>query len=195
MTPTFLYARIITLRPYRKKKAMAENKFYIGIDPGNSGGIAAVNPSTGSVLLFDMPTLTVVGTKSKKYVDAHTLSAILSGFLENEETGVRPPLAVVEAVNAMPGQGVVSMFNFGMGYGIIQGVIAALKIRSTRVSPVRWKKFMLQDMGKDKDASIARALELYPQSANQIVGIRKKKDGLAEALLLAHYATFFAHEI
>ena len=35
---------------------------------------------------------------------------------------------VVEQVNAMPGQGVTSIFNFGQTFGVIKGVCAALKL-------------------------------------------------------------------
>ena len=36
-----------------------------------------------------------------------------------------PTHAVIERVNAFPGQGVTSSFRFGMGYGIIMGVLYA----------------------------------------------------------------------
>ena len=35
---------------------------------------------------------------------------------------------MVEQVNAMPGQGVTSMFNFGQSFGAIKGVSAALNL-------------------------------------------------------------------
>ena len=34
-------------------------------------------------------------------------------------------VVVVEHVNAMPGQGVTSMFNFGQSFGVIKGICAA----------------------------------------------------------------------
>ena len=42
-------------------------------------------------------------------------------MVENEEISV-----VVEQVNAMPGQGVTSMFNFGQTFGAIKGICASL---------------------------------------------------------------------
>ena len=44
---------------------------------------------------------------------------------------------------------------------------------------------MMADMGKDKDASRLRAIQLFPVVANRLD--RKKDDGRAEALLLAEY--------
>ena len=35
---------------------------------------------------------------------------------------------MVEQVNAMPGQGVTSMFNFGQTFGAIKGISATLKL-------------------------------------------------------------------
>ena len=49
---------------------------------------------------------------------------ILRDKIKNyEETSV-----VVEQVNAMPGQGVTSMFNFGQSFGAIKGICAALQL-------------------------------------------------------------------
>ena len=41
----------------------------------------------------------------------------------NEEVAV-----VVEQVNAMPGQGVTSMFNFGQTFGAIKGYLCCIRI-------------------------------------------------------------------
>lgn len=88
----------------------------------------------------------------------------------------------------MPGQGVTSMFNFGLSTGVVHGILAAYKIPYTRVSPARWKKVVLSDMGKDKDAAVVRAVQLYPACADLLIKGKKKYDGRAEALLMAHYA-------
>ena len=48
-------------------------------------------------------------------------------------------MVVVEQVNAMPGQGVTSMFNFGQSFGVIKGICCSfrftniLRIRPTEV--------------------------------------------------------------
>ena len=51
----------------------------------------------------------------------------------------------IEKVHSMPGQGVASMFNFGKGYGIWIGILAALKISKTLVTPQEWKKEMMSE--------------------------------------------------
>jgi crossover junction endodeoxyribonuclease RuvC len=85
----------------------------------------------------------------------------------------------------MPKQGVASSFSFGQGLGMWQGIIAALGLPLEMPSPQRWKKEMLADQGKDKDASRFKAIQLFPTLAVQLS--RVKDDGRAEALLMAAY--------
>ena len=79
----------------------------IGIDPGLSGAIAVLQ--NNKVLnIFDMPVM-AEGKKNKRQLNSALLVNLIKENIENsEEVAV-----VVEQVNAMPGQGVTSMFNFG----------------------------------------------------------------------------------
>ena len=81
--------------------------------------------------------------------------------------------ACVERVSAFPGEGVVSAFSFGKGYGIWLGLITMIGWSLTLVAPQTWKKVMMHDMNKDKDASRLRALQLHPQLSDQL---SRKKD-------------------
>jgi hypothetical protein len=94
-------------------------------------------------------------------------------------------LVVLENIHSMPKQGVASSFSFGKGFGMWLGIIAAFKLPMELVSPQRWKKEILVDMGQGKDASRFKAIALFPSIAEQLS--RKKDDGRAEALLLAEY--------
>jgi crossover junction endodeoxyribonuclease RuvC len=76
-----------------------------------------------------------------------------------------------------------SAFNFGQGLGVIRGVIAALRIPYTTVSPAKWKKRF--SLARDKDASRAAAIRLFPERSDLF--LRKKDDGRAEATLIALY--------
>ena len=60
----------------------------------------------------------------------------------------------------MPGQGVVSMFNFGQNYGFIQGVLKAYNIPFELVPPAKWKKEF--SVTSDKNTSIEVAKRLFP---------------------------------
>ncbi|NDC04371.1 MAG: hypothetical protein EBZ81_15760 [Betaproteobacteria bacterium] len=96
---------------------------------------------------------------------------------------VADTVAVVEQVNAMPGQGVSSMFSFGQAYGVVLGVLAGLSIPATAVTPAIWKKALKLNSGKD--AARAKAAQLWPSHAGEFK--RVKDDGRAEAALLAYY--------
>jgi hypothetical protein len=128
-------------------------------------------------------------------MDAYAVVTLLQGISANEEV-----LVTIEKVNAMPGMGdngerrsmgATSAFNFGMGFGVWMGIIAALRLPVQQVHPRTWKARMMADMDKDKDASRVKAMQLYPQAAKGLS--LKKHHGRADALLMAAYAerTFF----
>ena len=94
----------------------------IGIDPGLSGAIAVL-VNNKVVNIFDMPVMPE-GKKNKRQLNsAQLVTLIKENIRSGEDTSV-----VVEQVNAMPGQGVTSMFNFGQTFGAIKGVCAALEL-------------------------------------------------------------------
>jgi crossover junction endodeoxyribonuclease RuvC len=158
----------------------------IGIDPGLDGAVAIIH-SPVEIDIFDTPTLTVVGEKSRRKYNAAAMAAILEP-LQTEQA-----LIVLESVHSMPKQGVASSFNFGEGLGIWKGIIAAYKLPLEMPSPQRWKKAILADQGKDKDASRYKAIQLFPSLAEQLS--RKKDDGRAEAVLLAEYGRRLRNQI
>lgn len=146
-----------------------------GLDPGLRGGIAFLLPD-GTCDAFDMPVLRLDrGGKAKSDIDAHALAEL---FWKRHATHV-----FIEQVNAMPGQGTTSMFAFGKGYGIAIGVLSAIAVPMTFVSPVRWKRAL--QVPAAKDGARARASQLLPQAASQ--WSLAKHEGRAEAALIALY--------
>lgn len=141
----------------------------MGVDPGLGGAMGFFDP--------EFPTL--CSAEDFPVADGELVPAQIAKILET----MRPTVCVIEKVGAMPGQGVSSTFNFGRNYGVALGVIGALRIPIHRVSPAVWKKHF--KLGKDKDASRALALRLFPSSGDYFA--RKKDDGRAEAVLIARY--------
>ena len=136
----------------------------VGIDPGLSGAIAIIEDNK-VVGIFDMPVM-AEGKKNKRQLNSAQLVNIIKDNTNmNEEIVV-----IVEQVNAMPGQGVTSMFNFGQTFGAIKGVCAALKLQFF-VRPSKWKKhFELINSSKDSvELKLLRCIHLY-----QISSQRKK---------------------
>ena len=91
---------------------------------------------------------------------------------------------MVEQVNAMPGQGVTSMFNFGQTFGAIKGVCAALELPIFFVRPSKWKKHF-ELINASKDSSRTKVIEMYPSISGQLT---KKKDvNKTDAILIARF--------
>ena len=144
------------------------------IDPGFDGAVAFLDEHGRLFGLQDTPTFTVTGgAKKKRTMDLRGMIDILRDYV--------PVKVAIEDVHSMPGQGVAGAFAFGRGFGAWEGILAALSIPVVKVSPQKWKKAMLDGMGKEKDASRVRASELFPAAE---LGL-KKHHGRADALLIA----------
>lgn len=147
---------------------------YIGIDPGASGAIAAIDENYRIIGTYKMP-LMDSPVAGKKMVNAKAIDYFMENITQNLLC-----VATIEQVSAMPGQGVTSMFSFGMSAGIAIGVTSLYVDELNFVRPQVWKKhFGL--IKADKEASILKAREVF--NAPEI-----KHDGIAEALLIAAYS-------
>jgi|TARA_B100001939_G_C16639710_1_gene487069 crossover junction endodeoxyribonuclease RuvC len=150
----------------------------IGIDPGLSGAIAILDDKK-VLSIFEMPVM-AEGKKNKRQLNsAQLVNIIRENIKKNEEAVV-----VVEQVNAMPGQGVTSMFNFGQTFGAIKGVCAALELPIFFVRPSKWKKHF-ELINASKDSSRTKVIEMYPSISGQLT---KKKDvNKTDAILIARF--------
>ncbi len=145
----------------------------IGIDPGQKGAVCVLNPDGKIDEMFKMPII--------KLTKGHDI--YITSLISKLSEWVNPIRAVafVEKCQAMPGQGIVSMFNYGRGYGQIVGALTAMGFPVTLVHPKTWKNKMTKDMSKGKDAHIQRVSQLYGLS------LEKSQDGVADAILIATY--------
>ncbi len=152
----------------------------LGIDPGLDG--ACVLLAGHDPHFFDTPTLNVGKGKVVRRVYAEQEMARLVRGVVAECGSVH---AVLEQVHSMPGQGVRSMFTMGTGYGLWLGILSALEVPFLVVTPQRWKALLMDGQGKEKDASRARAIQLFPSASEWLS--RKKDVDRADALLIAAY--------
>ncbi len=150
----------------------------VGIDPGLNGAIAVLQDKK-VLSITDMPVM-ADGKKNKRQLNNAQLAEILrKNTSEGDEISI-----VVEQVNAMPGQGVTSMFNFGQTFGAIKGVCAALQLPIFFVRPSKWKKYF-ELINSSKDSSRTKAIEMYPYLSDQLA---KKKDvNKSDAILIARF--------
>jgi len=137
----------------------------LGIDPGVTGGIAFLY--SDHIEAFDIPT--VDGS-----VDVDALARLVREHA--------PRLAIIEKGQAMPKQGVVSVFKYGTAYGALCAITALCEIPTRIVSPRKWKNHFGLDA--DKEKSRALAIRLWPGTG---LFERKKDHGKSEAALLARY--------
>jgi len=150
----------------------------IGIDPGINGAISIIE-NKKIIEVYDTPTM-IDGKKNKRQINGAQVTNIFKERLNGEKEVV----VVVEHVNAMPGQGVTSMFNFGQSFGVIKGICAALNLSIYFVRPAKWKKhFNL--IKTNKDASRTKVIEVYPEISSKLH--RKKDSNRADAILIALY--------
>ena len=143
-------------------------KKYIGIDPGDQGGIAVLSADGSVVEVAKIPTtpMDVLDFLSKYKDDSYCILARVGG---------------------LPGQGGSAMFNFGKGYGHLQMALLALGIPTNDVTPNKWEKsFQLGSSGKYgktewKNRLKAKAQQLFPSLG------RKITLATCDALLIAEY--------
>lgn len=146
----------------------------VGIDPGCSGALVALDSSGAVQAHLQMP---VAKQGQKNRVNGAAVAAWLRGL-----GAVRH--AYLEQVGAMPGQGVSSMWTFGHAVGVVEGILQGLGIPYTLVTPVAWKKGAGL-IGTDKDAARSRAIQLYPQL--RALDTKVRGQALADAILIARH--------
>lgn len=154
-------------------------KVFVGIDPGKDGSLAILGYRETPILIPFSET---------EY--ANQLRRIAPFFVATGTEGVidrRETFAVVEHVNAMPGQGVTSCFSFGQNFGFILGLLTAFRIPYELVRPQKWKKEF--SCTSDKNTSIEVAQRMFPGvDLRRTPKCQKPHDGICEALLMAEYA-------
>jgi hypothetical protein len=158
---------------------------YIGIDPGINGAIAALYED-GRCEVCSVPSSVIDG---KRHFDIVAMASLIKRY------GASAKICL-ESVHAMPGNGAVSMFFFGRGFGIWEGVLGTLGRKYHLVPPQTWKKFYAelapvkgdkrpraQIKAAAKKNALVLARNLFPTLGDSLK--REKDDGRAEALLMA----------
>jgi hypothetical protein len=169
-------------------------RYAIGIDVGLDGAVAMVS-ERGFEGVWDTPTLEVerpkdrkAKTKSMRIYDKAGMRLLLRRQLVRAADTADVLVFVIEKVHAMPDQGATSMFSFGRGLGLWEGIVDALEKPTYMPAPQTWKKAVMRDGPKTKEAAIPVAQALYPPAAQYLRGpMGGLKVDRAEAILMAHY--------
>lgn len=159
---------------------MIAHRLVFGIDPGQSGAVVMLGDGVYEGFI-DMPTMSRAAGGNE--VNAAALADSLRSQLDVFRGAYF--VAVLEAVSAMPKQGVSSTFRFGESFGVVKGVLGTLRIPLVLVPAATWKR-RLGLWGAEKDAARTLAVQRFPKAASHLE--RKKDVGRADALLIAHWA-------
>jgi crossover junction endodeoxyribonuclease RuvC len=148
-----------------------------GLDPGTIGAFAIIDDTAEVLGVDDLPGHTVATTtgKLRTELDIHGLGALLRE--------ARATRVIIEQVSAMPKQGVTSTFRFGYACGAIYGLVAALGLPVSFVTPQRWQQH--HRIGKGPDDAVRKVMQLYPALYESLK--LKKHHHRADAVLIAIY--------
>ena len=158
-------------------------KVYLGIDPGASGGLAALWAWGTECCTSPMPetetdTWDWLRTKWGKYEANPSVATV----------NIVQRFAIIEKVHAMPGNGVSGMFKFGQNYGFLRACLIAAGIPFEDVDPRTWQKALGISSRKTRSGETktqwknrlkAKAQQLFPSE--------KVTLATADALLIAEY--------
>ena len=149
-----------------------DNRVFIGIDPGKSGGcgIIVVEDGMETSINFKFP-------KDISLLSVGLMSIIPKGF-SLEDVHV-----LVEHVHAFPKQGSVSTFSFGQNLGQWEGTLYANELDFLYVNPKEWIYWYGVKPGISKKERkrilLQRAKELFP---NMKITFK-----VSDAMLIANY--------
>lgn len=158
-------------------------KTYIGIDPGSKGFLVAIQPQG----------IINIGIADHSY--SEIAKWLRSTIAEGE--GV---VCCMEEIHAIYGSSAKSTFSFGETFGILQGMLIALRIPYHLVPPKTWQKEMWVAQDKvfktkndkkgvdNKVTSINAATRLFPDvDFRRTSKCRSIDDNKCDAMLICEY--------
>lgn len=161
---------------------------FVGIDPGTSGAIVAIDADHRVVIAEQTPTLGVGKGRSRKLImDEIATWTMLSSLPDG-------CVVALEKAQSMPGQGVSSTFGYGVGYGAWRMALTVLARQRGwawhLVHPTTWNKAVLRDIEGDdtKARAVLRCQRTLPGLDLMPGDKRKPHTGLADAGCLALFA-------
>lgn len=151
----------------------------MGVDPGKQGAIVLVDGRGLPIHGFVMPLVA-------KAIDPGTLFRFLKDATDGHDVEV-----LLEKAQAMPKQGVSSMFTYGVGFGYLEMAISALGLRYSLVTPQNWQREMFKGTDsklEPKARAAMAARRLITKEKFLLPGqCKKPHEGLTDAFLIAEF--------
>ncbi len=152
----------------------------VGVDPGKAGALVALD---------EAGRLVAAHAAEDTYCPGEYRPAEMARLLRD----LAPALVVLERQHAMPKQGLSSTFSIGRGFGLWEGVVAALEVPVHVVTSSVWQRAVLRAVpGEGKVRAILAAEARVPELVLTPGRRRKPHDGLADACCLALYGMSLA---
>lgn len=156
----------------------------LGIDGGKKGCFALLHENGAIVALHKMP------LNSAGKVDFQGIWKILEGMHALTRIGIEKLLSFPSDCAADKRvDGRIGTLTMGINWGVIIGMIEALRIPYEVISPRTWQAVMCKTelaLPAKAKAEIA-AKRLWPMQDWRIEGCRKPHDGAIDAALIAEY--------
>lgn len=173
----------------------------VGIDPGLSGGVAAVCSRRGLLEVARLPATPIAKGGRGRVVDGRALRALLSAWsIKHDFAGADDVVLVVERMATFGGPledktPRSSLLSMGHSAGMVEGIAVAFTRRTLRPLPSQWKAayglvfrrngvgahtLPPEPKGARKARSVRVAQTLYPTMG-------KASHDVAEAVLIAHF--------
>lgn len=152
---------------------MLEDQIFIGIDPGKTGALVTID--VNEQILYE----SCFDCQDTIENNARLLKKILSDI----DPGTRA-IAALEKVNAMPKQGVRSVWNFAENFAMWKTLLTAFQVPFELVTPQAWMKGLVKpsDHQVKKKRGLTVCRRKYP--GNGFFKL-EKHDGRADATLMA----------
>lgn len=175
-------------------------KYYIGVDPGKSGGVVVLDWMGNFIRKHTIP-------KIGKDVDLKAFYKIFKSEYDSAALSGRKLHVCVESVHSIFGTSAKSNFSFGYIVGALDTIIVSLNLPYSKVQPKEWQKSVwltseierepskTDKNGKVKQGKVLTKLtslkafkRLFPDV--DLRGTERSKvphDGLVDAILIAEY--------
>ena len=156
-----------------------DNRVFIGIDPGKSGGCGMILVEDGieTSMSWKFP-------KDVSNLSCQLMSAIPESF------GMDKIHTMIEHVHAFPKQGSVSTFSFGQNLGQWEGTLHANEFDFEYINPKQWIYWYDIKPGLDKKERkrilLEKAKDLFPNM--------KITFNVSDAMLIANYCAEIYYE-
>lgn len=154
----------------------------LGFDPGLHGACVLIDTQALTLACRPMPLIKVKRSgKMKAVIDEGGLASLLFEWV--------PDVGWIEDVYSMSGEGHSGAFTFGLGKGVLMGVLAGAGVPRRYVSPQKWKGDL--NVGNEGVLITARCNQLFPRCSKLL-----KSEGKREAAMITLWGVLAdGHEI